>query len=201
MSVLELLNKRFATKKFDSTKTISAEDMAYILECGRVSCSSLNTQPWKIIVVTNPEIRSKLAAAGYNQPQYTEASALLVLCAVKDPMGRVNTTTNLISASAGQEQADGYKNMVTGSLSRMDAPSTAAWLARQTYLCMQALILGAIDRGIDSCPMEGLDTNAWTEILGLQDATVIANIAIGYAAAPGYAKIRVPLEDIVEYRA
>jgi nitroreductase len=198
MSVLELLNKRFATKKFLTDKKVSAEDLAYILECGRQSCSSFNIQPWKMIVVTNPEVRAKLAAAGYNQPQFTEASHLIVLCAVKDPAARIEKTAAMIAAAAGQAQADSWKGMVAGSYA---SPEKAAWLARQTYLALQAMILGAIDKGIDSCPMEGLDAKAWGEILGLSDATVLANLAIGYAAAPGHGKIRLQLEDIVEYRA
>jgi len=200
MSVLELLNKRFATKKFNTTKKVSDEDLAYILECGRVSCSSFNVQPWKFVVVSNPEIRAKLAAAGYNQPQFTEASHLIVVCEVKDPTARINRTAELMSAAASAEQAETWKGMVTGAYARMSPEGQAAWLARQTYLSLQAMILGATDKGIDSCPMEGFDAKAWGEILGLEDVTVLANLAIGYAEAPGHTKVRVPLEDIVEYR-
>lgn len=200
MSVLELLNKRFATKKFDTSKKVSDEDLAYILECGRASASSFNVQPWKFVVVTNPELRAKLAEAGYNQAQLTEASHLIVLCAVNDPLPRVDLTHDLIEKASGKEAADAWSGMLKGSIG-YKGDALAPWLARQSYLALQAMILGAIDKGIDSCPMEGFDAAKWGELLGLKDATVLANLAIGYAAEAGHPKTRLPLSELVEYRA
>ena len=200
MSILELLNKRFATKAFDATKKVSDADLQVILEAAQASCSSFNTQPWKIIVVTNPELRQTLRAASYGQPQITDASHLLVVCTMNDPMGRINKTAELIAQAAGQSSADAYKSMVVGML-----PSTPevmfAWLSRQVYLTLQAMMLAAIERGIDSCPMEGFSPDAFAQALGLTDCRPTVLLPIGYAAQPGHPKVRVPLEDIVETRA
>lgn len=199
MTIHELLNKRFATKAFDSTKKVSEEDLNYVLEAAHLSCSSANTQPWKIIVVTNPELRIKLREAGYGQAQIADASHLLVVATMKDPMVRINKTAELIAAASGQEKADGYLNMVKGWIPA--APEAAsAWLSRQTYLALQAMILAAIERGIDSCPMEGFSPAKFDEILGLTDCASTSLLTIGYATQPGFAKIRVPLADIVETR-
>lgn len=199
MTIHELLNKRFAAKAFDTTKKVSDEDLSYILEAARLSCSSANTQPWKIIVVTNPELRVKLREAGYSQSQITDASHLLVVATMKDPMVRIHKTVELIAAAAGQEKADGYLNMVTGWIPATPE-ATLAWLSRQTYLALQAMILAASERGIDSCPMEGFDPAKFNEILGLTDCSATTLLTIGYATEPAFAKIRVPLTDIVETR-
>lgn len=200
MTIHELLNKRFATKVFDASKKVSEVDLQYILEAARLSCSSANTQPWKVIVVTNPELRAKLREASYGQAQVTDASHLLVVCAMKDPMVRINKAAELITAAAGQEASAAYVKMVTGWI-----PPTPealhAWLSRQTYLALQAMILAAVEKGIDSCPMEGFNPAAYAEILGLTDCTPVSLLAIGYAVQPGHGKIRVPLEDIIETRA
>lgn len=200
MTIHELLTKRFATKAFDSTKKVSAEDLEYILEAARLSCSSANTQPWKLIVVTNPELRAKLREAGYGQPQITDASHLIVVATMNDPMVRINQTTELIVATSGQESADKYKAMVVGLIPQV--PEAArAWLARQTYLALQAMMLAAAERGVDSCPMEGFSPEKATELLGLTDSTVTTLLPIGYTAQPGFSKTRVALKDMVEERA
>ena len=199
MSIHELLQKRFATKVFDQDKKVSQEDLQYILEAGRLSCSSANTQPWKIVVVTNPEMRAKLREASYGQAQITDASHLLVVCTMKDPMVRINKTAELLEAGAGKEAAESYVKMVTSWIPAT-TEATHGWLSRQTYLALQAMILAAIERGIDSCPMEGFNPAAYTELLGLTDCIPTTVLTIGYAAKPGFSKIRVPLADIIDIR-
>ncbi len=199
MTIHELLHKRFATKAFDATKTVSEEDLSYVLEAARLSCSSANTQPWKILVITNPDLRAKLREVAYGQPQVTEASHLLVITTMRDPMVRINRNVELITAMAGEEKAKGYLNMVMGWVSP-DPEKSHAWLARQTYLALQAMILAAAERGLDSCPMEGFDAAKVNEILGLTDASATTFLPLGYAAQPGMPKVRVPLAEIVERR-
>ena len=101
MTIHELLLKRFATKKFDPTKKVSDEDLQYVLEAARLSCSSSNTQPWHITVITNPELRAELRPVSYGQAQVTDASHLLVLSALNDATPRIMRTMELIREKAG----------------------------------------------------------------------------------------------------
>lgn len=199
MTIHGLLLKRFATKKFDPMNQISDEDLAYILEAARLSCSSANTQPWFITVVTNQELRSKLRDASFGQSQVTDASHLLVLSSMKDPMVRIKKTASLIEGTAGSQAAEGYKKMVTGWI-----PATPegvfGWLKPQVYLALQAMILAAAEKGIDSCPMEGFNPQVYAELLDLTDKTPCVLLPIGYAAESGFPKVRVPLTDMVEYK-
>lgn len=71
-------NWRYATKKFDSTKKISKEDLDTLKEAMRLSVSSYGLQPYKIIIVENPELRTKVQAAAFGQAQIIDASHLLV---------------------------------------------------------------------------------------------------------------------------
>lgn len=200
MTIHELLLRRFATKKFDPTKKVSEDDLGYILEAARLSCSSANTQPWHITVVTNVELRIKLREAGYDQSQITDASHLLVLSCMKDPMVRINKTAALIQEKSGVESAEAYKKMVTGWIPPTPE-ATFVWLKPQTYLALQAMILAAAEKGIDSCPMEGFDPAKFAELLGYTHKTPCALLPIGYAAEPGHSKVRVSLEDMVKYQA
>jgi nitroreductase len=64
---LENQNWRYATKKFDATKKITAEDLNTLKEAIRLSASSYGLQPYKIIIVENSELRAQLKGAAYNQ--------------------------------------------------------------------------------------------------------------------------------------
>ncbi len=195
----DLLLKRFATKSFDTSKKVSDEHLQQILEAARLSPSSGNTQPWKIIVVTNPALREGLKSHAYGQAQVTEASHLLVVCAVKDVMPRIQETAALIRTQSGDQAADGYVKMVTGWIPETPQ-ETHEWLSCQTYVALQSMILAAAELGIDSCPMEGFEPVEFAEALGLTDVIPVTLLPIGYAASPGHPKVRIALDSMVEYR-
>jgi nitroreductase len=197
--VHDLLSRRFATKKFDSAKKISEADLDYVLEACRLSASSYNMQPWKVTVVTNPELRAVIGAAAYTQPQVTEASHLLVLSAVRHPKERVEQTATLIAAYS-PEGAEGFRKMVLGDADNRPAESILPWMQRQIYIALGGMMLAAAERGLDTCPMEGFDSAKVTELLGHSDAVATVLLPVGYAAAPGMPKVRISKEQFVEYR-
>ena len=75
---LESLKWRYATKKFDSQKQISEEDLKTLLEAIRLSPSSYGLQPYHIFIIKDIELREKLKAASWGQSQITDASHLIV---------------------------------------------------------------------------------------------------------------------------
>ena len=81
MDIIAQLNTRYATKAFDASKKISPADMDKLQESIRLSASSFGLQPYKILVVEDPEIRAELRKAAWNQSQITDASALLIFAA------------------------------------------------------------------------------------------------------------------------
>ena len=83
-SLLQQLNWRYATKKFDPTRQIPAADWAVIEQALVLSPSSYGLQPWKFIVVTDPALKAKLRPATWNQSQVTECSHYVILTAKQD---------------------------------------------------------------------------------------------------------------------
>lgn len=80
--VISASQYRHATKIFNATKKISEEDFNYILETGRLSPSSIGLEPWRFIVVQNPELRNKLKAVSPGaQGQLDTASHFLIILA------------------------------------------------------------------------------------------------------------------------
>src|SRR5262245_58777159 len=82
--VLDQLRWRYACKKFDPTRKIPAELWSKLEEALSLAPSSYGLQPWKFIVVTNPQVRAKLKEASWGQPQITDASHLVVFCVKKN---------------------------------------------------------------------------------------------------------------------
>ena len=56
-TVIENRTWRYATKKFDSSKKISEEDLETLLEATRLSASSYGLQPYHVIVVSDQEVK------------------------------------------------------------------------------------------------------------------------------------------------
>ena len=59
-TILEKLNWRYATKQYDATKKISAEDWETLEQSLILAPSSFGIQPYKFIVVTDQEMKENL---------------------------------------------------------------------------------------------------------------------------------------------
>jgi nitroreductase len=78
MSLIEALKWRYATKKMNGEK-VSQDKVDQILAAAHLAPTSSGLQPFKIIVVTNPELKEKIKAVAYGQSQVTDSSHLLIL--------------------------------------------------------------------------------------------------------------------------
>ena len=73
--IIEDLNKRYTVKKYDANKRISADELATILEALRLSASSINSQPWKFVVVESDEAKQRLHDSFENKHQFNQHHA------------------------------------------------------------------------------------------------------------------------------
>lgn len=204
--VIEALNWRYATNGFDTNKKLSAEEVEYITEAMRLSPSSYGLQPWKFILVTNPEVRAKLQEVGFNQPKISEASHLVVFAIEKNiDDALVDTFIKSVADTRGMsvEMLDGYANMIKGFIAPLSPEERRAWATRQAYISLGVLVTAGATRGIDVAPMEGFDPKKFDEILGLEnlglESRVIAAVGFRSESDPsaGYKKVRFPKEQVV----
>lgn len=207
-SVLGQLHWRYATKKFDPARKIEPDVWRNLEQSLVLSPSSYGLQPWRFVVVTNPEVRAKLRAVAWNQSQVTDASHLVVL-AHRKGFGPADVD-RLIARTAEvrhlpAEALDGYKNMMLGFANRLSAEHLDAWCARQTYIALGFFLSTAAVLGIDACPMEGFEPAKFNEILGLdaQGYSAVVLAAAGYRSAEdtsaGNPKVRFPVEETVRH--
>jgi len=197
MEFKDIVTQRYATKKFDGRK-IDQKKVDELLEIIRYAASSLNVQPWRIKVISDPKLKEKLAPVSFNQAQITTCSHLLIFCADKDLASRRNTLEKyLIKGGAKKEDLKEYMNMIDGSINNMNPEQKLSWAQRMMFLAVGNAINGAKSLGFDSCPMEGFQPIEYSKILKLPDNLVpTVLVTIGYAADTPRPKFRLPKEEV-----
>ena len=182
---LDHQNWRYATKKFDATKKISTEDLNFLKEAIRLSSSSYGLQPYKIIIVENPELRAQIQPAAWGQSQIVEASHLIVFAnrtsinenEIEDYFQNISNTRGIPADALA-----GYKGFLKGNVAKLSDDAANIWNSKQTYLAMGNLLNAAAELKIDVTPMEGFEPAKVNEILGLEKLGLHASLmaTIGY---------------------
>ena len=188
-AIAEALNWRYAVKKFDPARKISAEDWGLLKKSLHLAPSSYGLQQWKFIVVENPAVREQLKAVSWNQTQVTDASHYVVLAYREEITGEyVDRYIRRIAEVRGvtEESLAGFRqNMIKNLVEGGQGLQIDAWCARQAYIAIGFLMETAALLGIDSCPMEGLEPEAYDRILGLEGTGYLTagTVALGYRHA------------------
>ncbi len=77
--IMEAILKRRSVRNY-LDKPVEEEKLMEVLEAGRLAPSACNNQPWKLVVVKNPETRKSLAMACDNQSFVATAPVVIVGC-------------------------------------------------------------------------------------------------------------------------
>jgi nitroreductase len=198
-------NWRYATKKFDTTKKISKQDLETLKEAIRLSASSFGLQPYRVLIIENPELRAKLQPAAWGQSQIVDASQLIVFANITNfgeteiDISIANTTkTRGLPADA----LKGYGDFMKSKIVALPEDVRNTWASKQTYLALGNLMNAASELKIDVTPMEGFEPAKVNEILGLGklglNATLLATIGYRHEedATQYYAKVRKSNEEL-----
>jgi nitroreductase len=206
---LHQLQWRYATKKFDSTRQIP-HDVWHTLEQSLVlTPSSYGLQPWKFFVVRSQEMKDKLPPLSWGQKQPAECSHMVVM-AIKHNMDEAHVdryvTRTAELRNAAPERLVKFKQMMMSNLvhnNGNDGFDINEWATRQVYIALGQFMATCAMLGIDTCPMEGINNNAYDEVLGIaaQGYRTVVACAAGYRAddpAAAMAKVRFRTEEVVE---
>jgi nitroreductase/dihydropteridine reductase len=205
--ILEALNWRYATKKFDSSKKISPKDLETIKEVLRLTPSSYGLQPWKFLLIENQAIRQQLREKSWGQSQVTDASHLIVFCSyldLKEEHIDEHISNTSVTRNQDIENLAGYGNFVKKTLSNLSPTDISTWSSKQLYIALGQLMLACAEMKIDATPMEGFEPAGYDEILGLKAKNLHATLVcpIGYRhledGAQFLKKVRKEQDDIFE---
>jgi nitroreductase len=206
MNISESLQWRYATKKFDIEKKLTDEQVIKLIEAANLAPSSYGLQPFRMVVVSNPDVKEKLKDAAYGQNQVTDASHLVIF-SVRNNFSTIDVENYVQSMvdirKITPESVEEYKESMMSSVRKKTPEDLFHWSARQAYISLGFLLVAAATGKIDACPMEGFDKTAFDRILGLSDMGLSSMVmaAVGYRANDDkyqkLAKVRKPLDEMV----
>jgi nitroreductase len=198
-------NWRYATKKFDTTKKVSKEDLETLKEAIRLSASSFGLQPYRILIIENPELRAKLQPAAWGQSQIVDASQLIVFANITN-FGETEIDVSIANTTKTRglpaDALKGYGDFMKSKIVALPEDVRNTWASKQTYLALGNLMNAASELKIDVTPMEGFEPAQVNEILGLGklglNATLLATIGYRHKedATQHYAKVRKSNEEL-----
>jgi len=170
MDFWELVKKRRSVRKFDNTKNVTDEQFNKLLDAAIWAPSSGNTQCWRFFVVRNAKVKEELAMKAGHQPFMTDASAIIVVCADMNAVGRSY-------GSRGRE----------------------TFALQDTAAAVQNILLAVTDLGLASCWVGAFDEGKAAKILGLEDhVRPVCMLPVGYAADDPNPPKRKPMPDVVK---
>ncbi|HEY3290055.1 MAG TPA: nitroreductase family protein [Anaerolineae bacterium] len=105
MDVFETVKTVLAVRGYENTP-VPAEIVTRIVEAGRLTGSSMNTQPWHFIVVQNRAAVQKLGELARTGPYTAQAPVVIVVAADKTPSA-VSDTSRAIQSMVLTAWSDG----------------------------------------------------------------------------------------------
>jgi nitroreductase len=198
--LLEVFRRRYACHQFDPARSISQDDLDYILESGRLSPSSFGLEQWKFMVVVSADLKMRLQDACFNQHQVGNASCdIVILAKIADLNPDSDYVKTLLARESPGAQLAGalkkYRDFHAGT-------DTATWSITQCHIAAANMMTAAMAVGIDSCAIGGFVADDVKRLLGIQPGRyeVALILSLGYCTEPPGEKLRLPTAELVEYR-
>ncbi len=172
MEFLEAMKRRYTTKMYDPERGVDTELIEQLKEVVRLSPSSINSQPWQFVFVSDPVLKMKLAQASYfNEEKIRQCHTLVVFTCTND----IPRFEQWMAGALPQGATDYYKQFIKP----LDAEQIGAWLQRQVYIALGVLLSACATVGLDSSPMEGVEQHTYNQLLELDGYTTLCAVAIG----------------------
>jgi len=176
MKFIDLINKRQSVRKY-SDAPVEREKIKRCIEASRLAPSACNAQPWKYIVVDEPELKEKVAKETYSAiapfNKFVLQAPVIVAIVMEKP--------NLLSQFGGRvKDKDFYL---------IDIGITAE------HFCLQAA-----EEGLGTCMLGWFNERAVLKLLGIPAKKRIGLlITLGYAADEPRQKKRKEISEMCSY--
>lgn len=206
MEIIKSLEWRYACKKFDDKKEVSKKQLELIKNAFNLTATSFGLQPIKMLVIKNQELKQALLKHAYFQQQVLTCSHLLVLCIdTKVDDHTIDKHFEMVKniRDTPDDILDKFRNDLKVAYRRKSQEEIEQLAIHQTYIILGNLMTVCAMEKIDSCPMEGFDSQKFDEVLKLKKEHLksILLLPIGFRAEDDFMsalkKVRKPIKDVV----
>ncbi len=189
--IIEDLQWRYTCKHYDPDRMVADEDLAVLLEALRLSASSINSQPWRFIVIDSDEAKARMHRTFEHQHQFNQKhvydSSQIILFAnnpryTKEDFDQVVDQYITDGRVKAEERDKAYGALRFLEMNTDADGSTECWTRAQTYLALGNALHTLARLKIDSTCLEGIDT----EMVNQEFAKELDGYVCNFALAIGY---------------
>lgn len=177
MDFKDLVHHRESTRRYLDI-AVETEKIETILQACRLAPSACNSQPWRFVVATDPQIKDRLAHTTFN--------ALM-------QFNRFVTQAPVIAAIIGERPK--WYSSLGGAVKGKDFQQMDIGIVAE-HFCLQAA-----DLGLGTCMLGWFDESEARKILGVPTSKrILLMITLGYPAnEKNRIKIRKPEQQVWSY--
>lgn len=201
--IIDDLLWRHSTKKYDPTRKIPQQDLDILYEAMRLSASSINSQPWKFIVIKSDEAKQRMSDTFVEKFQFNRAhvfdSSEIILFAYNPRYTRKDYAEVVDDQiqdkrTKPEERENAFGGFIFAELNTDEEGNTASWTKAQTYIAIGNTLHTLARLKIDSTPMEGIDIERVNEEFKeeLDGYQCDVALAIGYRHPEGDYNAKIP---------
>jgi nitroreductase len=196
MDVMTAVEARRAVKQFDPDHKMTEEEIRKLMSLVVLSPTAFNIQHWRFVLVRDRGLRENIRAVSWMQPQITDASMLVIICAdlkawERQPERYWHNAPHDVREgvlAAIEEYYQGREQV------QRDEAMRSCGIAAQT------MMLTAKALGYDSCPMDLSDLDEVARLINLpEDHAIAMFVAIGKGARDPWPRAgQLPLNQVMQ---
>jgi nitroreductase/dihydropteridine reductase len=170
--IIEDLLWRHTTKKYDATKKIPQEDLDVLYEAMRLSASSINSQPWRFVIIESDGAKDRMSKTfahkfQFNQHHIFDSSQIILFAYnpryTRDDYAEVVDNQIEDKRTKPEDRENAFGAFMFAELNTDDAGNTSSWTKAQTYIALGNTLHTLARLRIDSTPLEGIDIDLVNE--------------------------------------
>ncbi|ASG68943.1 NAD(P)H-dependent oxidoreductase [Francisella halioticida] len=169
--IIDMLS-RSTTKKYDSTKKITQMDLNVLFESMRLSPSSINSQPWRFVVIESEKAKKRMSKTfvnkfQFNQPHVFDSSHIILFAYnpryTRDDYAKVVDKQIVDGRTKSQDRENAFGAFMFVDLNTDENGDNSRWTKAQTYIAFGNTLHTLARLKIDSTPLEGIDIDLVNE--------------------------------------
>jgi len=165
--ILDDLEWRYTCKKYDRNRKIPEEALRILFEAMRLSASSINSQPWRFVIIESDEAKQRMYDTfahkyHFNRQHIFDASQVILFGHnphyTREDYARVVDKAIEDSRIKAEEREKAFGSFMFAELNTDENGDTSTWTKAQTYIALGNTLHTLARLKIDSTSLEGIDS-------------------------------------------